>query len=52
MERILEEIYTYCGEECCSSQQCPEEECVLYRIERMVIENGLGKSKGTVKDSD
>lgn len=52
MERILEEIHNYCGTECCSSQCCPEEVCVLYRIERMVMEDGCGKSKGTSEEND
>jgi hypothetical protein len=52
VDAILEEIHTYCGTECCSSQCCPEEECVLYRIERKVIEGGLGESQRVDKDND
>ncbi len=35
-EQILNEITLYCRDECGSSDCCPEEECVLFRIERMV----------------
>ena len=35
-DEILKEITSFCGEECCSNQNCPEEECVLYRIEKIV----------------
>lgn len=38
MEQILNEITLYCRDECCSSDSCPEEECVLFRIERMVAD--------------
>lgn len=34
--KILNEIATYCGEECCSSGCCPEEICVLFRIEKII----------------
>ena len=34
--RILDEITTFCGNECCSNDNCPEEECVLYRIEKNI----------------
>lgn len=37
MEDILKEITTYCGNECCSVNSCPEEVCVLYRIEKNAI---------------
>lgn len=45
MKEILKEIHDYCGNECCSNQCCPEEECVLYRIERLVIE-GVSEHQG------
>lgn len=32
---ILNEIMSFC-EECSSRECCPEEECVLYRIEQIV----------------
>lgn len=47
MEEILQEIHNYCGTECCSCQCCPEEECVLYRIERMVMENACEHQRNT-----
>lgn len=34
-ERILKEIANFC-EECPSHENCPEDECVLYRIEKIV----------------
>lgn len=46
-EQILNEITLYCRDECCSSNNCSENECVLFRIERMVIEDGFRESKGT-----
>ena len=36
---ILDEITLYCRDECCSSQECPEDECILFRIERLVVES-------------
>lgn len=33
-EKILNEITTFCNE-CSSKECCPEEECVLYRIEQI-----------------
>ena len=44
-EQIVNEITLYCRDECCSSDCCPEAECVLFRIERMVIE-GACKHQG------
>lgn len=38
-EQILNEITLYCRDECCSSCECPEDECVLFRIERLVVES-------------
>lgn len=38
-EQILDEVTLYCRDECCSSGECPEDECVLFRIERLVVEN-------------
>ena len=35
-DKILKEIYNFC-EECPSHECCPEEECVLYRIEEIVL---------------
>lgn len=36
-EQILNEITLYCRDECCSNCECPEDGCVLFRIERLVI---------------
>lgn len=38
-DQILNEISLYCRDECCSNCECPEGECVLFRIERLVVEN-------------
>ena len=35
-EKVLNEITNYCEEECISRENCPEEECILYRIEKIV----------------
>lgn len=35
-EKILNEITNFC-EECSSHECCPEEECVLYRIEQTAL---------------
>lgn len=35
-EKILTKITDFC-EECGSHESCPEEECVLYRIEQMIL---------------
>ena len=37
-EKVLDEIYEFC-EECPSANCCPEEECVLFRIEQIVLNN-------------
>lgn len=39
-DKILNETTSFCNE-CASKECCPEEECVLYRIEQIV----LGKEK-------
>lgn len=38
-DEILNEITTFCNE-CASKESCSEEECVLYRIEQIVLERG------------
>ena len=43
-EQIINEITIYCRDECCSSYECPEDECVLFRIERMVTEDDTRES--------
>ena len=35
-EKILNETTTFC-ESCPSKECCPEEDCVLYRIEQIVL---------------
>ena len=37
-EKIMNEITDFCGNECPSCTCCPEEECVLFRIEKIVVE--------------
>lgn len=39
-EKVMNEITDFC-EECPSHECCPEEECILWRIEQIV----LGKQK-------
>lgn len=36
-EKILTEITDFC-EECGSHESCPEEDCILFRIEQIVLE--------------
>lgn len=36
--KILNEITTYCSEECSSVNECAEDNCVLGRIENLIIE--------------
>lgn len=36
--KILDEIYNYC-QICPHHDNCPEEECVLFRIEQIIIED-------------
>ena len=43
-EEILTEITEQC-ERCPYSQSCPEEECVLFRIEQIVIEQKIIKEE-------
>lgn len=38
-EQILNEVTLFCRDECSSIGECPEEECVLFRIERLVVES-------------
>lgn len=40
MEEIMNEITGFC-EQCSSHECCPEEECVLWRIEQLIV----GKKK-------
>lgn len=43
-DKILIEISDFC--ECClSHEECPEEECVLYRIEKIILEKGENDEK-------
>lgn len=36
---IMTEITKYCAHECSSNCNCSENECVLYRIERLILED-------------
>lgn len=38
-EEILNEITNFCGNECGNVLNCAEDECVLYRIEKIVTRN-------------
>ena len=48
-KEIMNEITLYCRDECCSSQECPEEACVLFRIERRVLSVNLERAKELLK---
>lgn len=41
-DEILTEITDFCSE-CSSKECCPKEECVLYRIEQIVIASDTSK---------
>jgi len=42
--KILLEIANFC--ECCSSHECcPEDECVLFRIEKIILESEKKKRR-------
>ncbi len=43
-KKILLEISNFC-ENCSSHECCPEEDCVLFRIEKLVVKN-INKKKG------
>lgn len=42
--KILKEITNFCRE-CSSHTCCPEEDCVLFRIEKLVVNNKNKKKK-------
>ena len=50
-EKILTEITDFC-EECSSHESCPEEDCVLYRIEQIIIKNDKENASKTDKKLD
>lgn len=43
-KKILNEILGFC-EECSNHENCPEDECVLYRIESILIERRKNSGK-------
>lgn len=43
-DEILNEITLFCME-CGSKYECPEDDCVLFRIERIVTENESKNSR-------
>ena len=43
-ERILNETTSHCNE-CPNKERCPEEECVLFRIEQIVEEKEFRNGK-------
>ena len=43
-ENILNEITNFCSNECGNTQNCAEEDCVLYRIEKIVVQGGINGS--------
>lgn len=36
-QKILEEITNFCEQDCSEREQCIEEDCVLWRIEQLII---------------
>ena len=36
---IMTEITTYCAHECSNVNCCSEDDCILYRIERLIMED-------------
>lgn len=47
-KKILTEITNHC-ENCRSRESCPENECVLYRIEQIVIKRKKKKNRSMKK---
>ena len=43
-EKVLTEITNFC-ETCASKDSCPEEDCVLFRIEKIVEEESREEKK-------
>ena len=41
-DEILTEITDFCSE-CGSKECCPEEECILFRIEQIIVSNESNK---------
>lgn len=37
-EKVLELIYNFCANHCGEYMCCPEEECVLWNIEQVILE--------------
>ena len=37
-KQILNEITTFCGNECAKRECCIEEECILWRIEQLILQ--------------
>ena len=44
LNKILYEITNFC-EECSSNTNCPEEECVLFRIEQIITNKNIRRKK-------
>lgn len=51
MKEILKEIHSYCANECCSSTNCPEEACLLFRIEKRLVSLIEQNESGTMSVS-
>lgn len=48
-QKILIEITNFC-KTCCSSSCCPEEDCVLFRIEKIILQQKNKNRKGEQKN--
>ena len=44
-KKILTLITNFCNNECGSREDCPENECVLFNIEQVIIKNEHKESK-------
>ncbi|MBP3920795.1 MAG: hypothetical protein J6D28_04445 [Bacilli bacterium] len=50
-DKILKEIANFC-EECESHECCPEKDCVLYRIEQLVVNDEENASNTSKKEEE
>ena len=48
-DKLLKEIHEFC-ESCGSCLLCPEEECILYRLEQIIIESMSEDERRESKD--
>ena len=51
-EKILTLISNFCKNECPSCQDCPEEDCVLYNIEQVIVKDAERRAAKTKKPKE